>query len=550
MILTQILDENHPKDLSFWYTLEIVPLESPEHMYSLHRVFRKCLSRPRLVFLIIVSIFCFIVLKYQHHIIPNPDPYWINYKPKKPDHSSNKISQQLISSKIDSPFQYGCTFPDTTAPRANAALVVLSRNFELEGVIKSMNSMERHFNQWFNYPWVFLNEQEFTDEFKTTVQMHTKSKIEFGKIGLEHWEFPDSIDPVVLKESIERQGDKGIMYGNVPSYHKMCRFYSGFFFKHELVAKRDWYWRVEPDVEFYCDLTYDPFVAMEKSGKKYGFNVIMGEIFYSIPGLFREVKAYIKKNNIQVKNSWSLFTFNSQWTKGDHKDLYDGIPDEDEIEQEVMRNMKLKQFLNKKGKKDHDLEDLDPELVSKLFSKSSELPRLHEDRMDREDYNLCHFWTNFEIARTDLFTSEEYQNFFNYLDATGGFYKERWGDAPVHSLAVAMLLDMNEIHYFRDIGYRHTELVHCPSNAPEKQLIYEGVYVDTEFPDKPQINGVGCRCRCPDMWYVDREDSSDYCFRKWVEHTDDNYKAFEVVDVDQLEKKIWEELNDNIKNQK
>lgn len=509
-------------------------------MYSVHRIFRKFSRKTRLTFLIIFTIGFFAIFKLHNHILPNPDPYWINYKPSESQHPNHKVSQQSISSNIDSPFQYGCAIPDTTAPRANAAFVILCRNSELEGVIRSMKSMERHFNQWFNYPWVFLNEQEFTEDFKLTVMKYTSSKIEFGKIGKEHWEFPDTVDPVELKENIEGQGDRGIMYGNVSPYHKMCRFYSGFFFKHELVAKRDWYWRVEPDVEFYCDLTYDPFIAMERNGKKYGFNVIMGEIFYSIPELFREVKAYIKKNSIQVKNSWNLFTFNSQWTKGNHKDLYDGIPDQDEIEKEVERNMKLKYFLQKKGKTDDDLEQLDPELIDRLFSKSSELPRLHEDRMHREDYNLCHFWTNFEIARTDLFNSEEYQNFFNYLDATGGFYKERWGDAPVHSLAVSMLLDMNEIHYFRDIGYRHTELVHCPYNAPGKQLAYDGV--EDIFPDEPLINGVGCRCKCPSMWYVDREDSSDYCFRKWLEHTHDNYQAFETVDVDKLEQKIWNEL--------
>lgn len=32
----------------------------------------------------------------------------------------------------------------------------------------------------------------------------------------------------------------------------------------------------------------------------------------------------------------------------------------------------------------------------------------------------------------------------------------RWGDAPVHSIAAAMLLRKDEFHFFNDIGYRHT----------------------------------------------------------------------------------------------
>ena len=46
------------------------------------------------------------------------------------------------------------------------------------------------------------------------------------------------------------------------------------------------------------------------------------------------------------------------------------------------------------------------------------------------DYNLCHFWSNFEIASLDLWRSPQYRDFFNYLDSTGKFFYERWGDAP------------------------------------------------------------------------------------------------------------------------
>jgi alpha 1,2-mannosyltransferase len=38
----------------------------------------------------------------------------------------------------------------------------------------------------------------------------------------------------------------------------------------------------------------------------------------------------------------------------------------------------------------------------------------------------------------------------------------RWGDAPVHALAVAMMLNSSEVHFFNDIGYKHNPLMHCP----------------------------------------------------------------------------------------
>lgn len=43
-----------------------------------------------------------------------------------------------------------------------------------------------------------------------------------------------------------------------------------------------------------------------------------------------------------------------------------------------------------------------------------------------EYYNGCHFWTNFEIARLDLWHSEAYQELYTALDSSGGFFYERY----------------------------------------------------------------------------------------------------------------------------
>lgn len=72
-----------------------------------------------------------------------------------------------------------------------------------------------------------------------------------------------------------------------------------------------------------------------------------------------------------------------------------------------------------------------------------------------ETYNRCHFWSNFEIGSLGLWRSKAYMDFFEYLDKAGGFFYERWGDAPVHSIAAALFLPFEKIHYFYDIGYRH-----------------------------------------------------------------------------------------------
>ncbi|KZW03570.1 glycosyltransferase family 15 protein [Exidia glandulosa HHB12029] len=79
-----------------------------------------------------------------------------------------------------------------------------------------------------------------------------------------------------------------------------------------------------------------------------------------------------------------------------------------------------------------------------------------------DSYNLCHFWNNFEIVDMDFFRSEAYTKFFEHIDATGGFYYERWSDAPIHTIAVSLFANRSQIHFFDDMGYRHEPYQHCP----------------------------------------------------------------------------------------
>ena len=60
------------------------------------------------------------------------------------------------------------THPDTLlSRRANATILMLARNADVDNAVRSVRRLEDRFNKKFGYPWVFLNEEPFSEEFKT-----------------------------------------------------------------------------------------------------------------------------------------------------------------------------------------------------------------------------------------------------------------------------------------------------------------------------------------------------------------------------------------------
>jgi alpha 1,2-mannosyltransferase len=279
--------------------------------------------------------------------------------------------------------------------RANATFVILCRNSDLQNTVKSIREIEDRFNRNYHYPYVLLNEVPFTEEFKYRVSLVVSGKVEFGVIPHDHWYQPDSIDEEKAKAGRDAMVAKNIIYGGSVSYRNMCRFNSGFFFKHPLMQKYRWYWRIEPDVHFHCDINYDPFKFMEEKEKVYSFTITMYEYEATIPTLWGHVMDFAKAHPefIAKDNSLGFMSTNN------------GV-----------------------------------------------------------SYNLCHFWSNFEIADMEFWRGPAYTAFFEYLDSKGGFYYERWGDAPVHSIAAALFVPRDKIQFFDDIGYEHNPYTHCPKD--------------------------------------------------------------------------------------
>lgn len=131
---------------------------------------------------------------------------------------------------------------------------------------------------------------------------------------------------------------------------------------------------------------------MIESNKTYGFTIAVKELKETVPNIFRYASAYKRVNNLTSQGLWEMFIEPIDDSKKDERK-----DEKAQLPEEILRG--------------------DPSRAS--------LPAIDPDAMEGETYNMCHFWSNFEIARLSWFRSKEYEDFFQMMDRSGGFWMER-----------------------------------------------------------------------------------------------------------------------------
>ena len=197
---------------------------------------------------------------------------------------------------------------------------------------------------------------------------------------------PSWINDDLFKESTKILKEQGIQYADKISYHQMCRWNSGLFYKHPALANTQYYWRVEPKVHFFCDVDYDVFRYMQDNNKTYGFTINLYDAPKSIPNLWTATKEFLAEHDGYIHENNALDWLTDKTRRPEHNEKANG-------------------------------------------------------------YSTCHFWSNFEIGDMSFWRSKVYEDYFNHLDRAGGFFYERWGDAPVHSIALGLFEDSSRIHW-------------------------------------------------------------------------------------------------------
>lgn len=283
--------------------------------------------------------------------------------------------------------------PEITYDRVNATFFVLARNLDLHGLLGLIESVEERFNHKYHYDWVFANDEEFSQKFIQLTLNAVSGTPTYEKIPKEFWGYPEWIDQDLAADVRDQMEKENIKYGGSELYRHMCRFNSGFFYKLEAMKKYKYYWRVEPDITFNCDIDYDLFKYMEDHNKVYAFSMAPFEIHTTVLSLWNVVK-----------------NFTSQYP-------------------EYVSDNNSEEFITDDG---------------------------------GETFNMCHFWSNFEVGDMDFYRSQTYEDFFAWIDYSGGIYYERWGDAPIHTMAMSLLLDKDKLYYVDNTGYFHNPNGQCP----------------------------------------------------------------------------------------
>lgn len=83
-----------------------------------------------------------------------------------------------------------------------------------------------------------MNDVPFDDNFKKYTSGIISGKAEYGLIPKSQWkDHGDWIDEEKATKAREEMAKNNVIYGDSVPYREMCRYQSGFFFRHPLLDK-------------------------------------------------------------------------------------------------------------------------------------------------------------------------------------------------------------------------------------------------------------------------------------------------------------------------
>ncbi|KAJ1986465.1 hypothetical protein EDC05_006283 [Coemansia umbellata] len=195
----------------------------------------------------------------------------------------------------------------------NGCFVLVTRTISLTKVRRTMFDVEKRFNNRFNYPYVFLSEQPFSETFQRSVRKMTNASVIFGLINGEYWQYPEWINMDRAERAAEAWADANDVSADRSGWRHMVRFWAAPVAMHPALHQFKYMWRLEPGSHYTCDFTYDPFDYMQSHGLSYGFAISMEAMPDTVPTLWDAALEYIQSSKPQGENSLGWLISQPTW---------------------------------------------------------------------------------------------------------------------------------------------------------------------------------------------------------------------------------------------
>ena len=305
--------------------------------------------------------------------------------------------------------------------RPKGALVMYVSDSDIHDIIKTIESVQSHFNDWVQYPWVLISVdgREFNDtewlgkltEFNvfdatttnnnnntstSTSNNDGKTKIVLQTVSDQFWGVPEWIDPGKWAQARNRLRLEPHIEST--EYKIWTRYFTGFLPLESFMSKYDWMWYIKPGTELFCDVDYDVFRFLQDSEKLVGLS-----------------------GSFKVENLPS-FEYGKYY-----KLLTDKYKD-------IIRRDNFESFLLEKGSDDKD----------KKFDKCELLVE------------------GFSISNLNFWRSKVYQKYFEFIDREGTIFHNAWSINKVQTLAITLLMDQKSFQFLDNLGFQNEDYFNCP----------------------------------------------------------------------------------------
>ncbi|QUC21037.1 uncharacterized protein UV8b_05278 [Ustilaginoidea virens] len=167
-----------------------------------------------------------------------------------------------------------------------------------------MYQLEDAFNRKYMYDWIFFSTEQLSEKFRRYTSNATLATciyevIRNSDVGTHCWrttrQGPDGAPTQASQESPSPSPTRAEYLDPLQSLRQIQRWNNGPFAREKRLQSYDWFWRIEPGVQFTFDITFDVFRFMRDHNITYGSNRATVAPFHT-SSLSQQVQRFMDKH--------------------------------------------------------------------------------------------------------------------------------------------------------------------------------------------------------------------------------------------------------------